>query len=135
MRKSFLAEPDCVLEVTPRPFLQKFAAGFEPNPKLAQPPNKESPANDAEADSRGRAVTKLTRTFVIVAVGAAILAAGSVAAVKASVSFVQGFGTVFGTTTTEAGWNCTTNGAAPGMLLAPEGRWNGQWQPATGDVS
>ncbi len=74
-------------------------------------------------------MTKLTRTFVIVAVGAAILAAGSVAAVKASVSFVQGFGT----TTTEAG--CTTSGPAPRMLLAPEGRWNGQWQPATSDVS
>jgi hypothetical protein len=76
-------------------------------------------------------VTKLTRTFVVFAVGAAILAAGSAVAVRASVNFVQGFSAV----SEETGWNCSANGPSTPMSLTAENRWNGEWHPATTDFS
>ena len=76
-------------------------------------------------------MTKLTRTFVIFAVGAAILAAGSAVAVRASVNYVQGFSA----TSNETGWNCSANVPATAPALTAEDRWNGQWQPAATDFS
>jgi hypothetical protein len=82
-----------------------------------------------KVDSRGRAVTKLTKTFAIFAVGAAILATGSAVAVKASVNFIQGF------SVSDNGWNCSASAPATTMALTAEDRWNGQWQPASNDFT
>jgi hypothetical protein len=76
-------------------------------------------------------VTKLTRAFVVFTIGAAILAAGSAVAVRASVNFVQGFSAG----SDESGWTCSATVPATAPALNAADRWNGEWHPATADFS